>query len=268
MEPRLAILAGHGQLPREIAAADDTALFVTFDGVDVEVPEGQLHMQASFEKLGALFKGLREHSVNEVVFAGSMSRPKLNPLRFDMKTARLMPRVMKAMGGGDDGLLRVIIEIFEAEGFIVSGAHEVAPGLKVHAHTLYGRQPTKQEKDDAIRAADILIALSPMDVGQSCVVAGGQCLGIETIQGTDALLRYVATTPDHLKRGEKGVLVKAAKQGQDLRVDMPTIGPDTIRGVAEAGLAGLFIAAGGVIVLEQEEVERLVREHDLFLMAR
>ncbi len=103
MEPRLAILAGHGQLPREIAAADDTALFVTFDGgVDAEVPEGgQLHMQASFEKLGALFKGgLREHSVNEVVFAGSMTRPKLNPLRFDMKTARLMPRVMKAMGGG------------------------------------------------------------------------------------------------------------------------------------------------------------------------
>ncbi len=166
--------------------------------------------------------------------------------------------------------MRVIIEIFEAEGFIVSGAHEVAPALKVHAHTLYGRQPTKQEKDDAIRAADILIALSPMDVGQSCVVAGGQCLGgIETIQGTDALLRYVATTPDNLKRGgEKGVLVKAAKEGQDLRVDMPTIGPDTIRGVAKAGLAGLFIAAGGVIVLEQEEVERLVREHDLFLMAR
>ena len=268
MEPRLAILAGHGQLPQEIAAADPTALFVTFDGVDVAVPEGQLHMAASFEKLGALFKGLRAHCVNEVVFAGSMTRPNLNPLKFDLKTAKLMPRVMKAMGGGDDGLLRVIIEIFEGEGFIVSGAHEVAPALKVHGHTVYGRPPTKQERADAVRAADILIALSPMDVGQACVVAGGQCLGIETIRGTDALLSYVADTPEALKRGEKGVLVKAAKQGQDLRVDMPTIGPDTIRGVARAGLAGLFIAAGGVIVLEQDEVKRLVEEHGLFLMAR
>jgi len=268
MEPHLAILAGLGQLPREIAAADNTALFVTFDGIDVDVPKGQLHLQASFEKLGALFKGLRDHGVSEVVFAGAMTRPSLNPLRFDIKTAKLMPKVMKAMGGGDDGLLRVIIEIFETEGFPVRGAHEVAPSLLVHPHLLIGRNPTKQERADAVRAADILIALGPVDVAQACVVAGGQCLGIETIQGTDAMLRYVAGTPDHLKRGEKGVMIKAGKEGQDLRVDMPTIGPETILGVAHAGLAGLFIAAGGVIVLEQEEVFDLIREHDLFLLAR
>ncbi|MCI2398373.1 UDP-2,3-diacylglucosamine diphosphatase LpxI [Aliiroseovarius subalbicans] len=268
MEPRTAILAGHGLLPQEIAQADDTSVFVTFDGVDVDVPTGRIHISASFEKLGRLFRDLRANAVSEVVFAGAMTRPKLNPLKFDVTTAKLAPKVLKAMKGGDDGLLRVVLKLFEDEGFRVVAASEAAPALMVDPHLVVGRVPSEQERADALRALDILIAISPQDVAQSAVVAGGQCLGIETIQGTDAMLRFVADTPEGLKRGEKGVFVKAAKIDQDLRVDMPTIGPDTVRNVAGAGLAGLFIAAGGVIVLEQEEVFRLVRENNLFLIAR
>ncbi|MDO6646773.1 LpxI family protein, partial [Acinetobacter guillouiae] len=83
---------------------------------------------------------------------------------------------------------------------------------------------------------DILLALSPLDVGQGAVVAGGLVLGIETLQGTDALLRFVGDTPAPLRRCQGGVLVKAPKRGQDLRVDMPAIGPDTVRNAAAAGL--------------------------------
>ncbi len=267
MQPRLAILAGSGDLPQMIARADGDALLVTFDGIEARVPEGQAHLAASFERLGALFEGLRAHGVSEVVFAGALSRPALDPARFDARTAELVPGLMDAMGKGDDALLRHVIRIFELEGFAVRAVPEVMPSLLLPPHKSMGRRPSRAEREDALRALDILVALSPLDVAQAAVVEGGLCLGIETLQGTDAMLRFVAETPGHLRRG-RGVFVKAAKTGQDLRIDMPTIGPRTVRGVILAGLAGMFIAADGVLVLHQDEVRRLVEEHDLFLLAR
>ncbi len=267
MQPRLAILAGSGDLPQMIARADGDALLVTFDGIEARVPEGQAHLAASFERLGALFEDLHAHGVSEVVFAGALSRPALDPARFDARTSELMPELTVAMQKGDDALLRHVISIFELEGFAVRAVSEVMPSLLLPPHKSMGRRPSEAERKDALRALDILIALSPQDVAQAAVVESGLCLGIETAQGTDAMLRFVADTPAHLRRG-RGVFVKAAKTGQDLRIDMPTIGPRTVRGVILAGLAGLFIAADGVLVLHQDEVRRLVEEHDLFLLAR
>ena len=115
---------------------------------------------------------------------------------------------------------------------------------------------------------DILLALSPLDVGQGTVVAGGLCLGIETLQGTDALLRFVGETPGHLRRGSGGVLVKAPKRGQDLRVDMPVVGPDTVRNAAAAGLEGIFASAGKVLIVEQDATRAALAETGLFLAGR
>ncbi len=267
MKPRLAIIAGTGELPVAIARADGDALFVTFKGAGVPVPDGLDHLEATFEKLGALFDGLQTQAVSDVVFAGAMTRPTPDPAQFDDKTAAIMPALVQAMGQGDDTLLRHVIAMFEAEGFTVRAVHEVAPELLLDAHKSMGRVPSPTERSDALRALDILIALSAQDVAQAAVVEGGLCLGIETLQGTDAMLRFVADTPAELRRG-RGVMVKAPKKGQDLRIDMPSIGPGTVRGVARAGLAGIFIAAGAVLVLEQDEVRRLIEKHDLFLMTR
>ena len=267
MEPRLAILAGSGALPQVLASGDPQAVFVSFAGVDVAVPDGLTHLPASFEKLGALFQGLLDLSVTEVVFAGSMVRPALNPSEFDMKMTALAPRLMAAMGQGDDALLREVAAVFEEEGFAVKAAHEVAPMLLLPADTHIGPPPDKQDVADAQKGLDILTTLAPMDVSQAAVVAGGQVLGIETVQGTDAMLAYVAQTPAHLRRA-KGVLVKGPKQGQDMRFDVPTIGVGTVRNAAKAGLAGIYIAAGGVNVLERDAVEQALKDTGLFLHAR
>lgn len=266
MAGTLAIIAGRGALPQEIARTADDPLFVTLEGIDVDVPPGR-HLHASFEKLGALFKGLAREGIEEVVLAGAITRPQLRPTRFDLKTVKVVPKVLASMGKGDDTLLRAVIEVFEAEGLRLRGPHEVAPGLVLRADQGRGGAPDKGQSADIARADAILAALADQDVAQSVVVEGGLCLGIETIQGTDAMLRFVAETPAHLRRA-KGVFVKRPKPGQDLRVDMPTIGPATIAAVAHAGLAGLSIAAGKVIVLEQETVFAGLAEHGLFLEIR
>ena len=263
MTDRLAIIAGTGDLPHQIAAANPDALFVTIKGVEVAAPDAVELAEASYEKLGALFKTMRAGGVTRVVFAGKVDRPKLNPLRMDRVTLGLFPRVKAVLGKGDDALLRLVAEVFEEQGFEVVSATDVTDGLTIEATTI-GRQPDAQDCADRDRAWSILDALAGEDVAQGVVVAGGQCLGIETIQGTDALLRFVAATPAHLKQGARGVFVKRPKPGQDARMDIPTIGPDTVRAVAEAGLGGIAVPATGIIVLDRPEVERLVAAHDLF----
>lgn len=266
MAGKLAILACSGALPVRIAQACPDAVKVGFQGVPNDL-QGDVQVHR-FEKMGELFAGLQAQGVDRVVFAGALARPPLDPTAFDPTMMRLAPRLMAAMQGGDDALLTQVIEIFEDQGLAVMGAHELVPDLTAKEGLSFGATPSDADVQDATRAWDILMALSPLDVGQGCVVAGGQCLGIETIQGTDALLRFVADTPEKLRRNFKGVYVKAAKRGQDLRIDMPVIGPQTIAAVAKAGLAGLVIEADRVMIVDREETIAAVEQAGIFLSAQ
>ncbi|GGE27053.1 phosphatidate cytidylyltransferase [Primorskyibacter flagellatus] len=262
---RLGIIAGGGALPAALAAADPDALCIAFAGAEVAVPEARIQRHR-MEHLGALFSALRAAGVTRVVLAGAMSRPALDPAALDPVMTALAPRIMAAMQGGDDGLLRLVIAIFEEQGFAVTGAHDLLPDLTATPGLLTGPEPSDTARADIARARAILDALSPVDVGQGCVVASGLCLGVETLQGTDALLGFVAATPRHL-RGRGGVLVKRPKLGQDLRVDMPAIGPATVQAAARAGLDGIAIAAGGVMLLDRPALLAAAEANGLFLLA-
>lgn len=255
---RTAIIAGSGALPNLLAKALDNPIYVTLD--DAPVPDGIEHVTARIEKLGRLFRDLKDRDVTSVTFAGAMARPKINPVLLDRHALRLA----MSMGKGDDALLREVLAVFADQGFSIKGAVDICPSLVLDKSVLWGRTPSKQDDKDAQRALDVLNTLAPHDVGQGAVCAGGMILGIETLQGTDSMLSYVAQTPNHLRRS-KGVFVKTPKRAQDLRIDMPTIGLDTIQGVITAGLAGLIIPAGQVIVLDRAAVKSRIEEAGLFL---
>ncbi len=257
---RTAIIAGSGALPQLLAAQLDAPVYVTLDATPV--PEGIAHVPARIEKLGRLFKDLKALDVTSVAFAGAMARPKVNPVVMDRHAMRLAMSLTK----GDDALLREVLEIFTDQGFAIKSAVDICPDLVLSQGTVWGAKPSKQDDKDAARAQEVLTALSSLDVGQGAVCAGGMMLGIETLQGTDSMLAYVAETPDHLRRA-KGVFVKAPKHTQDMRIDMPTVGPDTIDAVIKAGLAGLVIPAEKVIVLDRAAVKSRVEEAGIFLKA-
>jgi hypothetical protein len=244
---RLAIIAGRGRLPALLKAARPEALLVGIETVPLDASLTADAM-ARLERFGALYEMLRAEGVDRLVLAGGLTRPQLDPSAFDAGTMALAPKLAAAMRGGDDGLLRVVIGAFEAEGFTVQGAHQILPELTLQA----GPAPEALAAD-AARGRALLSALGPLDVGQACVVAQGLCLGIETAPGTEALLRFVEQTRGPLPVSG-GVLVKAPKPGQDLRADMPAIGPGTVAQAQAAGLAGICIAPGGVLVLDRDEV--------------
>jgi DUF1009 family protein len=191
-----------------------------------------------------------------------MARPKVNPVLLDRHALRLA----MSMSKGDDALLREVLAVFSDQDFAIKSAVDICPDLVLPKGTIWGAKPSKQDDKDAARALEVLDALSPLDVGQGAVCAGGMILGVETLQGTDSMLNYVNATPDHLRRA-KGVFVKSPKHNQDLRIDMPTIGPKTIESVINAGLAGLVIPSGTVIVLERALIKSRVEEAGIFLKA-
>lgn len=253
-----AILAGMGALPGLLLEAE-LAYVVQFRGVAIERHNAP-PIKARFEQLGLLFDALRAKDVTEVCLAGAMSRPPLDPVAFDPLTASKMPLLMQAMGQGDDALLRAVISVIEEAGFSVIAAHDIRPDLVAPAGVLAGE---RMGESDAARARAVLDALGPLDVGQGAVAARGQVIGVETLQGTDAMLGFVGTSAP----GSNGVFVKRPKPGQDLRVDMPAIGPETVRNAAAAGLAGIEIAAGNVLLLDRDAILAACAETGMNLWA-
>ncbi len=262
----LALIAGQGGLPAALVAALPERPYVC--ALDGFAPEGLMpDLTFRLERLVPFLDHLAARGITRVVLAGAVTRPRLDPSLFDAATAQLVPRLLAGMQGGDDGALRMVISLLEEDGLTVEGVETLAPALLPGPGLLAGTLPEGAQAD-ADRAAAIVAALGAVDVGQACVVAEGMCLGVEALAGTNVLLAQVAALPESLRVRGRGLLFKAAKPGQDRRVDLPTVGPETLHGVAAAGLAGLVIEAGSVICLDLARMQAQAAEQGLFLWAR
>lgn len=258
---RLALIAGQGDLPSAILAAlTAKPLVCALDGF---LPKVAVDQVFRLERLALFLRHLQDHGVTEVIFAGAVQRPNLDPSLFDPQTAQMVPRLLAALGAGDDGALRVVIDIFEEHGFAVRGVSEIAPHL-IPAAAIYAGQITDQDISDATRAEAIVAAMGAVDIGQGCVVARGQCLAVEVVTGTDAMLATVAG----ISRTAKGLFYKSAKPTQDRRMDLPTLGVQSVVNAADAGLAGLVWRAGDVICLDLPAMQAMADQRGLFLWAR
>jgi UDP-2,3-diacylglucosamine hydrolase len=268
-----AIIAGQGALPGQLVAALRAAgqryVIGSLDGFPPDLP-GEVPVTFRVERLVPFLDHLAECGVTRVVFAGAIRRPRIEPELFDARSATLVPRILGALQEGDDAILRAVAAIFEDWDFSVVGADEIAPDLVPGAGCVTGA-PSDADHKDAARAAEILAAIGPLDIGQGAVVAQGLCLAIETLPGTDAMLEFVATHAGGLRadpKGGRGVFYKAPKPGQDRRFDLPTLGPATVRAAARAGLAGIVWEAGGAILLDRGAMQAEAEALGLFLWAR
>lgn len=262
----LALIAGAGGLPAALVAALSARPFIA--ALDGFTPAGVTpDLTFRVERLIPFLRQLEDHGITTVCFAGAVQRQRLDPALFDPDTAQIVPRLLAAMGQGDDATLREVIALFEEAGFAIAGVPDIAPALVPPAGT-YAGTLTPRDEADAARAATIVAALGRVDVGQGAVVQQGLCLAVETLGGTDAMLASVATLAHLRPAGAKGLFYKAPKPLQDRRIDLPTIGPETVTAVARAGLGGIVWEAGGVITLDLPRMQALARDHGLFLCAR
>lgn len=272
-ERPLAIVCGGGSLPFAVAGAVKNrgrrvVLFPINGWVDPQAVEGYPHRWIAIGQLGRLRRLAVEQSCSEMVWIGTVLRPSLWQIRFDLATLRELPRILAAFRGGDNHLLTMLGRVFEDHGLKLIGAHEVAPEILVREGTLGRLMPGDGDRADIARGLAALAATGPFDIGQAVVVADNHVLAIEAAEGTDNMLARIAELRVQGRVRSKigtGVLVKAAKVGQDRRFDLPSIGPQTIAGVARAGLAGIAVVAGDVIVAEPQQVVVAADAADVFV---
>lgn len=258
---RLGILAGGGGLPREIAhSAAARGIPVSIVAIDGEADAdfgSHAVTVVNWGQIGAMIRALKAARVTDLVIVGRVHRPELKGLKPDLGLFRYLPKIIRIVAaGGDDSVLRRVVRFFEQQNLKVIGPGEAAPELVIRAGPMGSVTSTRDDQADIAKGLDLIRALGTYDIGQSVIVAAGRIEAVEGAEGTDRMIARAAAARQE-RAGKtasaiaRGVLVKRSKPGQDMRVDMPAIGPATVDGVRGAGLAGIAVEASKVLVADR-----------------
>lgn len=270
MQKNIAIIAGDGFLPSLLLnnlkqSHSNVCIVAIKDNANLTLIERADHIVASLGQVQKVMDYLHDREVMDVVFAGGITKPSLLSMKIDKRGALFLGKVgLKKLSGGDDHLLRLVINLFEDEGFNVSSVQDIAPSLLSPKGVMGKYVPSESELKDIEVGKELLRCLGSMDVGQSVVVENEVVLGIEAAEGTDALIQRSAD----LKKEKKGVgvLIKLSKSSQDSRVDLPTIGIKTLELAYKSGLRGVAVGAKESLIIDKESVINFTNKHKLFII--
>jgi UDP-2,3-diacylglucosamine hydrolase len=269
----LGIVAGAGELPLALGRAvrdDGRAVFVlALEGIADPAAVAEFpHAWASVGEVGRAITLLKEAGCAEVTLAGRVTRLEFAKLKLDHLGTKYISDIMGAAQKGDDALLRAVIAIFDKQGLSVIGSADVTRSLLAPTGALGRFEPKSEDRPDIRHGLRVVNALGALDIGQAAVVCAGLVLAVEAAEGTDAMLTRVPRLPPSLRgsaSGRRGVLVKAVKPRQERRVDLPVIGATTIELAAAAGLSGVAVQAGAVLILNRQRVACLADDNGMFV---
>jgi hypothetical protein len=265
---KLGIIAGGGGIPHMlIKHCIDTGreffVLALKDNADEDLVDSSMpHLWIRIGQAGTGFDTFKKENVKEVVMIGVVKRPSVFDIVPDLKTAALLAKIgVKALG--DDGILRVLANEIESEGMKVIGVHEVLTDILVKKG-IYGKvKPDKQAILDIERGVEVALKLGEVDVGQAVIVQQGLVLAVEGIEGTDKL---ISRSKDYARGGVGGILIKLKKPQQDMRLDLPTIGTETVKKAHESGLRGIAVHEGNMLIADEAEVIKLADKLGLFII--
>lgn len=265
---KLGILAGGGPFPVRIAqaavaAGHDVLIICIRDFCDPSDFASFVIYEERLGAGGAIVRRLKEEGISHLVLAGRARRPSLLSLWPDPWMANALRKIGGAAFSGDDTLLKATLRLLAEEGFEVLAPETFLGESLAGKGLLVGAEPDETARRDIARGIMILRSLGSMDVGQAVIVQQGLVLGIEAVEGTDALIERAGALA---RQGAGGILVKLAKPGQELRVDAPVIGPITIVGAARAGLRGIAVEAGRTLLADKSQLLLDAMRNDLFII--
>ena len=206
---------------------------------------------------------LKKQGYNKILMAGSITRPKLTDIKLDFNSIKLISKFTKEfLQGGDNRLLKFVIEQLEKIGFRVLQLNKLFPELFLG----YGNQTKIKIKKnyfkDISKGCLILKSTSKFDIGQSIIIQQGHVIGIEAAQGTDNLIKQSFV---YLKEIKEGILIKLVKVKQDFRADLPTIGFKTLINCKKNGFVGIAYSANKTIFIDKQKIINLCNSNKIFL---
>ena len=256
---KIGLIAGNGNLPSLfVEAAARKGIEVVAVGHVGETHEQLRESVAAFRwvkvgQVGAILSFFRANGVTKVAFAGGIRRPRLfGGVRLDSVGLKIVAR---ARSMRDDALLRAIAHEFELNGLTVIAPTDILKECLASSDLLISRPFNKQERSDAVLGWQVAERLGELDVGQAVVVFEGLVVALEGIEGTDAMIARAG----QLIGGRGGVLVKIATPNQDLRLDLPTIGEETVNRLHQAGITAMLLQEEKSLVLDPLVVAQRIR---------
>ncbi|MBB3809901.1 LpxI family protein [Pseudochelatococcus contaminans] len=266
------MLAGGGALPVMLADAlhargvpTRILAFRGFAGADIS---RRADATVSMVDVRRTLRLLAEWQPGCVVMAGPVSRPQPSVVLSAFAAYRNRREIAALMSLGDDGLLSGVVRLLEDHGHKVVGVDELAPELLGRIGCITERGPDEASAGAVAIGLDLLRTVSRFDAGQATVVGGRRVIALEGPEGTDAMLKRVRWMrfTRRWRSENRGVLVKTTKDGQDFRIDLPAIGPRTVRLAAKAGLDGIAYGAGRTLVIDEAELIREADRRGLFVV--
>ncbi|MEO5376446.1 MAG: UDP-2,3-diacylglucosamine diphosphatase LpxI [Magnetococcus sp. DMHC-6] len=267
---RVGLIAGSGRLPLIFAQSEHmrgrVVAVAHLDETDPTLADWveDIHWVrlGQFKRVLTYLAGF---GVRDVVLVGGIRKARIWHIRPDMLALQMVFRLRHLQ---DDMLLRGIADQLQQKGFLVRGITEYLPELLAPVGQLSRRSPTPLQWEDIRFGWSIAKELGRLDIGQGVVVKEKVVVAVEAMEGTDAMIQRAGALAFGGRRGKGlGALVKVVKPQQDLRLDLPTIGPQTIENLHRAGIGLLVIEAGGVIILDPEVTFKAVDESGLVLLA-
>ena len=260
MDNKIALIAGEGNLPVVIAnRLTDMGTPPVVYSVREKVGDISRYalevVNIVKPDIGFTIKDMKVRGVKKIIMAGLISKTlAFKPSLFDLTTQRFLASLVFR---DDHSLLGALVDFLEKSGFEVMSYRDIIPDLLADSGQIAGRRPTRDEMSDADYGFSICKTLVPLSFGQTVVVNKRSVVAVEAMEGTDATLLRAGS----LCTG--GTVVKMMRLDQDERYDIPTVGPSTLRNMAQAKLTCLVLHAGWTLIMDPEEFRAVAEKEKI-----
>ena len=223
-----------------------------------------------YEEINETFSLLKKRQINDIALIGYMERPKIDFSKVNDRSQKLLSKVFSILNRGDGEIFSAVTQMFANQNFTLLKVQDLLPELTLDSG-IYGSAPIDKIVLKEIEAGvKIFLNYAELDIGQSLIFQNGHCLGLETITGTDEMIRAIIKFRErNYKRPKEilsgGILIKGSKPGQVLDIDTPVIGPDTIKLAKNAKLNGLVIESNKVILVKRDLIIDTLQSYNMFL---
>ena len=212
----------------------------------------------SIGKFGKIISLIKRKKSKKVLFAGKISKPKFSKIRLDLKGIYYMPSVIKAAKSGDAAIIKAIIKILNRENIKVISSNFFSPELSLQTKNYTKAKPTLKDIKSIKKGVDYFKQLNNLDHVQALVVKDNKIIATEGNQGTKKML-------SKLKKRSGKILIKLPKKKQDLRMDLPTIGLNTLKDCKKYGLKGIVLKSKKNIFLDKDKCIRFANKNNIFI---
>jgi DUF1009 family protein len=276
VKKKIGLIIGSGELAsyciEQLVLLGYEITIIRLPCIKVKIKKNLDHIDLKYEELNETFSLLKQRQINDIALIGYMERPEIDPSKVTYGSQILLANIFSILNKGDGEIFTAVKQMFVNQNFTLIKVQDLLPELTLESG-IYGSSSVGKKVLKEIEAGvKAFLNYARLDIGQSLIFQHGHCLGLETITGTDEMLRAIINfRKKNNKRSKEilsgGILIKGSKPDQVLDIDTPVIGPDTIKLAKNAKLNGLVIESNKVILVNRNLIIDTLQSYKMFLVS-